>query len=127
MHNQAILIGHLGQDPEIHQKDEGPMLAVASLATRREWKDDQGEKKEEVEWHRVVFFGKLAAVVKEHLKKGALIFVEGRIHTRKWQDEASNDRYGTEIIAQELRMLKRPPAKSDAAETPNSQGDTAPQ
>jgi single-strand DNA-binding protein len=116
MHNQAILIGHLGQDPEIHQKDEGAMLAVVSLATNREWKDDQGEKKEEVQWHRVVFFGKLAGVVKEHLKQGALIFVEGRIHTRKWQDEEGHDRHGAEIIAQELRMLKRPPAKSDAGD-----------
>jgi len=106
MLNKVTLIGRLGADPEVRYMPSGGAVANISLATNFRWKDKQtGEKKESTEWHRVVFFNRLAEIVGEYLKKGGQVYVEGRLQTRKWQDQAGHDRYTTEIIATEMQML----------------------
>lgn len=106
MLNKVTLIGRLGADPEVRYMPSGGAVANISLATNFRWKDKQtGEKKETTEWHRIVFFNRLAEIVGEYLKKGAQVYVEGRLQTRKWQDQAGHDRYTTEIIATEMQML----------------------
>lgn len=106
MLNKVILIGNLGKDPEVRFFPNGGSVANVTLATTRRWKDKQsGERKEETEWHRVVFFNKLAEVSAEYLKKGSKIYVEGRIRTQKWQDKDGTDRFTTEIVAEEMHML----------------------
>lgn len=107
MMNKVMLIGNLGFDPEIRLTQTGTTVATIRLATSRRWKDKQtGERKEETEWHRVVFFNRQAEIVRDYLKKGSQIYVEGRLQTRKWQAENGEDRYSTEIIAEEMQMLK---------------------
>ena len=97
--NKVILIGHLGQDPEIRYMPNGNAVANITLATSETWRDKQsGEQKEKTEWHRVVFFGKLAEIVGEYLRKGSQVYVEGRLQTRKWQGQDGQDRYTTEIV-----------------------------
>lgn len=104
--NKVILVGNLGKDPEVRYAPNGGAVANITLATSESWKDKtSGEKQEKTEWHRVVFFGKLAEIAGEYLKKGAQIYVEGRLQTRKWQDKEGKDRYTTEIVAGELQML----------------------
>ena len=104
--NKAILIGHLGRDPETRYSPSGAAVANVSIATTESWKDKQtGEQQERTEWHRVVFFGRLAEIVGEYLKKGSQVYVEGRIQTRKWQDKDGNDRYTTEVVANDMQML----------------------
>ncbi len=104
--NKAILIGNLGNDPDIRYTASGAAVANISIATAESWKDkDTGEKQERTEWHRVVFFGRLAEIVGEYLHKGSQIYVEGRLQTRKWQDKEGRDRYTTEIVANEMQML----------------------
>ena len=104
--NKVILVGHLGKDPEIRYSANGAAIANVSLATSESWKDrNTGEKQERTEWHRVVFFSRLAEIVGEYLKKGGQIYIEGRLQTRKWQDKDGNDRYTTEIVANEMQML----------------------
>jgi len=104
--NKAILVGYLGRDPEIRYAASGAAIANVSLATSESWKDKQtGENQERTEWHRVVFFGRLAEIVGEYLKKGSQVYVEGRIQTRKWQDKDGNDRYTTEVVANDMQML----------------------
>ena len=104
--NKVILIGNLGNDPDIRYTASGAAVANISLATAETWRDkDSGEQQERTEWHRVVFFGRLAEIVGEYLKKGSQIYVEGRLQTRKWQDKEGNDRYSTEIVANEMQML----------------------
>ena len=97
--NKVILIGHLGQDPEIRYLPNGNAVANITLATSETWKDKvSGQPKEKTEWHRVVFFGKLAEIAKEYLRKGSQVYIEGRLQTRKWQDQSGQDRYTTEIV-----------------------------
>lgn len=117
--NKVILVGYLGKDPEVRYSPQGQAVATVSVATTESWKDkDSGEKIERVEWHRVVMFGRLAEVAGEYLKKGAQIYVEGRLQTRKWQDKSGNDRYTTEIVANEMQMLGgRPGAMESSAAT----------
>lgn len=104
--NKVILVGNLGKDPEIRYVPNGGAVANLNIATSDSWKDKAtGEKQERTEWHRVVFFGKLAEIANEYLKKGAQIYVEGRLQTRKWQDKGGQDRYTTEIVGSELQML----------------------
>jgi single-strand DNA-binding protein len=106
MLNKVTLIGRLGADPEVRYMPSGGAVANISLATNFRWKDKQtGEKKESTEWHRVVFFNRLAEIVGEYLKKGGQVYIEGRLKTRKWQDQNGHDRYSTEIIATEMQML----------------------
>ncbi|MFP2770045.1 single-stranded DNA-binding protein [Oceanisphaera sp. KMM 10153] len=97
--NKVILIGHLGQDPEVRYMPSGGAVANITLATSESWRDKQtGEQKERTEWHRVVFFGKLAEIAGEYLRKGSQVYVEGRLQTRKWQGQDGQDRYTTEIV-----------------------------
>lgn len=104
--NKAILIGNLGRDPEIRYSPSGAAVANVNIATTDSWRDKQsGEQQEKTEWHRVVFFGRLAEIVGEYLKKGSQVYVEGRIQTRKWQDKEGNDRFTTEIVANDMQML----------------------
>jgi len=104
--NKVTLIGRLGADPEVRYMPTGGAVANISLATTFRWKDKQsGERKENTEWHRVVFFNRLAEIVGEYLKKGSQVYVEGRLQTRKWQGQDGQDRYTTEIIATEMIML----------------------
>ena len=104
--NKVILVGNLGKDPEIRYSPNGGAVANITIATSESWKDKvSGEKQEKTEWHRVVFFGRLAEIAGEYLKKGAQIYVEGRLQTRKWQDKEGKDRYTTEIVANEMQML----------------------
>lgn len=106
MLNKVTLIGRLGADPEVRYMPSGGAVANISLATNFRWKDKQtGEKKESTEWHRVVFFNRLAEIVGEYLKKGGQVYIEGRLKTRKWQDQNGHDRYTTEIVATEMQML----------------------
>jgi len=131
--NKAILIGHLGQDPEVRYTADGKPVTNISVATSEKWKDKQGAPQEETQWHRVVFFGKLAEIAGEYLSKGSLVYIEGKIKTRKWQDKKTNtDRYTTEIVCDgfngQLQMLggkgdnqKRPatkPAQSQFRDPP---------
>ena len=97
--NKAIIIGHLGQDPEVRYTGDGKAVTNISVATSEKWKDKQGAPQEETQWHRVVFFGKVAEIAGEYLKKGSLVYLEGKIKTRKWLDKKTNtDRYTTEIV-----------------------------
>ncbi len=104
--NKVILVGNLGKDPEVRYTADGAAIANITLATTDTWKDKtSGEKKEATEWHRVAFFGKLAEIAGQYLKKGRSVYIEGRIRTRKWQDKEGQDRYTTEIIADQMQML----------------------
>jgi single-strand DNA-binding protein len=103
--NKVMLIGNLGKDPEIRYMPSGDAIANLTLATTENWKDKSGAKQEKTEWHRVAMFGRLAEVAGEYLKKGSSVFIEGKLQTRKWQDKDGNDRYTTEIIANEMKML----------------------
>ncbi len=104
--NKVILVGNLGKDPEVRYSPNGGAVANITIATSESWKDkNTGEKQERTEWHQIVFFGRLAEIAGEYLKKGAQIYVEGRLQTRKWQDKEGQDRYTTEIVANEMQML----------------------
>src|SRR6267378_2019780 len=104
--NKVILIGNLGRDPETRYSPDGAAITNVSVATTSQWKDkNTGEKREETEWHRVAFFGRLAEIAGEYLKKGSQVYIEGRLRTRKWQDKEGQDRYTTEIVADTMQML----------------------
>jgi single-strand DNA-binding protein len=106
--NKVILVGNLGKDPETRYAPSGDAICNITLATTDSWKDKAtGEKKEQTEWHRVVFFGKLAEIAGQYLKKGSQVYVEGSLRTRKWQDQNGQDRYTTEIRADQMQMLGR--------------------
>ncbi len=132
--NKVILIGNLGNDPDIRYTASGAAVANISIATAESWKDkDTGEKQERTEWHRVVFFGRLAEIVGEYLRKGSQVYIEGRLQTRKWQDKEGKDRYTTEIVANEMQMLgsrstgstnfdKTAPVSNATEQSPTNQG-----
>ena len=104
--NKVIVLGNLGADPDARYMPNGNAVTNISVATTRSWKNkESGESNEETEWHRVVFFGRLAEIASEYLKKGSQVYVEGRIQTRKWEDKEGNDRWTTEIVANEMQML----------------------
>lgn len=103
--NKVILVGRLGKDPETRYMPNGEAVTNATLATSETWKDKSGEKQEKTEWHRVTFYRKLAEIAGEYLKKGSMVYVEGRLETRKWTDKEGKERYTTEIIANEMQML----------------------
>lgn len=104
--NKVILIGNLGRDPEVRYAPSGAAICNITLATSRMWKDrESGERREETEWHRVVFYNRLAEIVGEYLRKGRSVYVEGRLQTRKWQDKEGQDRWTTEIVAEQMQML----------------------
>ena len=104
--NKVILVGNLGKDPETRYTPDGAAITNITLATTDTWKDKAtGEKKEATEWHRVAFFGKLAEIAGQYLKKGRPVYIEGRIRTRKWQDKEGQDKYSTEIVADRMQLL----------------------
>jgi single-strand DNA-binding protein len=103
--NKVILIGNLGRDPETRFLPDGGAITNISIATTDVWKDKSGDKQEKTEWHRVAFFGKLAEIAGEYLKKGSQVYVEGRLQTRKWQDKEGHEKFTTEIIADRMQML----------------------
>jgi len=103
--NKVILIGNLGRDPEVRYMPDGGAITSVSIATTDVWKDKSGEKQEKTEWHRVVFFSKLAEIAGEYLKKGSQVYVEGRLQTRKWQDKDGQEKYTTEVVADRMQML----------------------
>ncbi|AXR08125.1 single-stranded DNA-binding protein [Salinimonas sediminis] len=103
--NKVILVGNLGTDPEVRYMPNGNAVANLSLATSESWKDQQGQVQERTEWHRLTMYRRLAEVAGEYLKKGSQIYVEGKLQTRKWQDQQGQDRYTTEIIVDQMQML----------------------
>lgn len=104
--NKAIILGNLGNDPEVSYLQSGTAVAKLSVATSETWKDKQtGEKQERVEWHRIAAFGRLAEIMGEYLKKGSKVYIEGSLRTNKWEDKDGNTRYTTEIIANEMQMI----------------------
>ncbi len=122
--NKVILVGNLGADPELRYMPNGEAVATISIATTDRWKDrSSGEMKESTEWHRVVFFGKLAEVVGEYLKKGSQVYVEGKLRTRKWQDKNGQDRYTTEIVADQMQMLGKRDGFGGGESDPPSYGE----
>ena len=104
--NKAIVVGNLGRDPEVRSFPDGGAVCNISIATTRRWRDKQsGDTQEETEWHRVAFHGRLAEIAGEYLKKGRSVYVEGRLKTRKWQDKEGQERFTTEIVADQMQML----------------------
>jgi len=130
--NKCILIGNLGADPDVRQTQGGSSVATLSVATSEAWKDKQtGEQKEKTEWHRVVAFNRLAEIMGEYLKKGSKVYIEGKLQTRKWQDQSGADRYTTEIVTNEMQMLDsqgsgRPAQSQSQPAQPNGAGDDIP-
>ena len=120
--NKVILVGNLGNDPEMRGMPSGGSVTNITIATSENWKDKQtGQPQERTEWHRVVFFNKLAEIAAEYLKKGSKVYVEGSLRTRKWQDQSGQDRYTTEIVAREMQMLdSRDKASSPPQQAPRS-------
>ncbi len=104
--NKVILVGNLGRDPEVRYSAKGSAIANITIATSEQWTDKQsGQKQEKTEWHRVVLFNRLGEIAGEYLKKGSQVYIEGKLQTRKWQDNNGQDRYTTEIVANEMQML----------------------
>lgn len=129
--NKVILVGNLGRDPEVRYTPDNAAITNISIATTDSWKDKNGDKQERTEWHRVAFFGKLAEIAGEYLKKGSQVYVEGRLQTRKWQDKEGQDRYTTEIVADRMQMLgsrsgmgMSDTADMDSAPPPPSRGSS---
>lgn len=126
--NKVILIGNLGKDPEVRYTPSGLAVANITLATSDSWKDKtSGEMQERTEWHRIVFYQRLAEIVGEYLRKGSKVYVEGRLQTRKWQDKTTGqDKYTTEIIAENMQMLDSKGSSGDTSyEKPNANTATA--
>jgi single-strand DNA-binding protein len=124
--NKVILVGNLGADPETRYSTDGAAITNIRMATTDRWKDKgSGEMREQTEWHRVVFFGRLAEIAGEYLKKGSPVYVEGRLRTRKWTDKEGHDRYSTEVTADNMQLLG---SRGGAGEpsTRDSSGDSAP-
>lgn len=123
--NKVILVGNLGRDPEVRYSGEGNAVCNVSIATTSQWKDKTtGERREETEWHRVVFHNRLAEIAGEYLKKGRSVYVEGHLKTRKWQDkETGADRFSTEVVADQMQML----GAREGAEPATGAGENSPQ
>jgi single-strand DNA-binding protein len=132
--NKVILVGNLGQKPEMRYTATQAAVANISIATTESWKDkESGEMRDKTEWHRVVYFGKLAEIVEKYLDKGSSVYIEGKLQTRKWQDKSGADRWTTEIVGNELTMLGSRAANSNNAsmqsnesEAPFPQDDSGP-
>ncbi|MBL6734531.1 MAG: single-stranded DNA-binding protein [Shewanellaceae bacterium] len=103
--NKVILVGNLGQNPEVRYMPNGKAVANITVATSESWKDQQGQVQEKTEWHRVVMYQRLAEIAGEYLQKGSKVYLEGRLQTRKWQDQNGQDRYTTDIVVNEMQML----------------------
>ncbi len=117
--NKWIGVGNLGDDPEVKAMPNGNAVTNISVATSESWKDKDGQQQERTEWHRIVFFNKLAEIAGEYLRKGSKVYIEGALRTRKWQDQSGADRYTTEIVASEMQMLDSR-GDSPSAQTPSA-------
>ena len=115
--NKVILVGRLGQDPDVRYMPNETAVCNFSLATSSSYKDKTGERVDQTEWHRIVMFGKVAEIAKEYLKKGSQIFIEGRLQTRKWQTKDGQDRYTTEVVAATMQMLGSKDSTSGGSES----------
>lgn len=125
--NKVIIVGNLGQDPEVRYTTSGSAVTNISVATSEMWKDKSThEDVTKTEWHRIVFFGKLAEIAGEYLRRGSQVYVEGKLQTRKWQDQNGQDRYTTEIVANELQMLGARQGGGGQAPFANQQAPSAP-
>lgn len=127
--NKVILVGTCGKDPETRYMPSGGAVSSVSVATNESWKDKQtGEKQERTEWHNITFFGRLAEIAGEYLKKGSQVYIEGSLRTEKWQDKQGQDRYTTKVIANEMQMLGgRPGGGGDFAPQQQQQSQPQPQ
>lgn len=122
--NKVMLIGNLGQDPDVRSTQDGLTIANLSVATSNQWKHKTtGEKKEETEWHRVVLYGNAADFAKTYLKKGAKVYIDGRLRTRKWTDEKGVERYTTEIVSMTIQSLDKAPTSSNRPPEPPMDDD----
>lgn len=126
MVNKATLIGRLGKDVDVKYTPDGSMVTNFSMATDETWKDKNGEKVQKTEWHRIVTFGKLAEICGNYLKKGSLIFIEGKIQTRSWEDKDGVKKYTTEIVASTMKMLDSKKADGEQAVNDNQPTDDVP-
>lgn len=124
--NKVIIVGNLGQDPEVKYMTNGTAVANLSIATSESWKDQQGQLQERTEWHRCTAYRKLAEIIGEYVRKGSQIYVEGKLQTRKWQDQQGQDRYTTEIIIDQMQMLgnKQGGQPNQAAQQQRQQGES---
>jgi single-strand DNA-binding protein len=130
MVNKVILIGNLGQDPELRATSGGTSVCTLSIATSERWKDKEGNWTDHTEWHRVVVWGKLAENCAQYLHKGRQVYVEGKLQTKKWQDRDGNDRYTTEVVANEIKFLgtkgegggERPAPRQEQRDEPQADG-----
>lgn len=125
--NKVILVGTLGKDPEVRYSQSGSAMASISVATNESWKDKNGEKQERTEWHRVKFFGRLAEIAGEYLKKGGQVYIEGSLRTEKYTDKQGVERYSTDIIANEMQMLGGMPGGAERGERSERSGGERPQ
>ena len=126
--NKAIILGNVGQDPEVRHSSNGNAICNISVATSESWKDKTtGEQQERTEWHRVVMYRKLAEIAGQYLRKGSQVYIEGRIQTRKWQGQDGQDRYTTEIVANEMQMLGGKRDGDSAPSRPAAAPQPAPQ
>ena len=123
--NKVILIGNLGADPEMRYTPSGRAVVNFRMATTRQWNTQDGERREETEWHRIVAFSKLAEICGQYLKKGAPVYVEGRLQTRSWEDQSGMKRYMTEIVANEMQMLSARQQSEVASDAPGGIGKPA--
>ncbi|MCI5133469.1 MAG: single-stranded DNA-binding protein [Candidatus Electrothrix sp. AW2] len=126
MINKVILIGNLGADPELKYTQSGIAVATLSVATNERWKDKDGQQQEQTEWHRVIAWRQLAEICNEYYHKGMRVYVEGKLQTRKWQDQNGNDRWTTEIIARDMKMLT-PKGESGGSGGPSGHYDPGPE
>jgi single-strand DNA-binding protein len=124
--NKVILIGNLGKDPEMRYAPSGDAVANMTIATTEKWKDKDGERQEKTEWHRIVCFKKLADICGDYLKKGAPVYFEGRIQTRKWTNKEGQDQYTTEIVADRMQMLGSKGDSPDKSQRGNGPSDERP-
>jgi len=125
--NRVFLIGNLGKDPETRFMPDGKPVANITMATSETWKDrNTGEKQEKTEWHKVSFFGPVAEIVGKYLRKGSKIYIEGKLQTRKWQDKDGADRYTTEIVANEMKMLDGKPSDGGYQSPAGTNGPRSP-
>ena len=126
--NKVILVGNLGQDPDCRYSSAGEAVTTINVATSESWKDKQtGHMKDRTEWHKVIFFGRLAEIASEYLRKGSKVYIEGRLQTRKWQDQSGQDRYTTEIVAKEMQMLDSRAENAKTHPSAPPQAQNAPQ
>ena len=119
--NKAVILGNVGDDPSIRYMPNGKAVANFTVATSESWKDQQGQKQERTEWHRCTAYDKLAEIIGEYVKKGSKLYLEGKLQTRKWQDQQGQDRYTTEIIVSEMQMLDGKPQQQGGQQAPQGQ------